>query len=151
VTPWGGFTVLLELEIDVPESRQVTLTLPPEVPVGKARVSVCPVVTPPVSTDGKFERERAAFFRLLPELLKTHRGKVVAIHEERVLVVGEESVPVIQEAIKLVGHVELFVQRVLEKQPIERLIGLREIGPVVRVPSDADVGTPQVVISTPAS
>jgi hypothetical protein len=30
----------------------------------------------------KWEREYAAFKRLLPELLKTHRGKYVAAHEE---------------------------------------------------------------------
>jgi hypothetical protein len=32
----------------------------------------------------KFERERAAFRRLLPGLLKDYRNKYVAIHEERV-------------------------------------------------------------------
>ena len=122
----------LELEIDVPESRQVTLTLPPEVPVGKVKVVV---QTPPdplaplPGTSDKFQRERLAFYCLLPELLKTHHGKVVAIHDEQVLVVGEETVPVIQEAYKQVGYVELFVQRVLEKQPIYRLRGPREIRP----------------------
>jgi hypothetical protein len=118
----------IELEIEVPESRQVTL--PDSVPVGKVKLTVqtpfAPDVPIPGSSD-KFERERATFFRLLPELLKTHRGKVVAIHDEQVLVVGEETVPVIQEAIKLAGHVELFVQRVLETQPVYRLRGPREV------------------------
>lgn len=31
----------------------------------------------------KFERERRAFFRLLPALLGTHRGQYVAVHDER--------------------------------------------------------------------
>ena len=120
----------LELEIDVPESRTVTLTLPPETPVGKATVSVRPLADPlaPLpGTSDKFQRERLAFHRLLPELLKTHHGKVVAIHDEKVLVVGDESVPVAMEAYKLVGYVALFVQRVLETQPVYRLRGPREI------------------------
>ncbi len=33
----------------------------------------------------KVERERRAFDRLLPELLRTHRGQYVAIHDERVV------------------------------------------------------------------
>lgn len=118
----------LELEIDVPESREVTL--PPEVPVGKVKLSVempfDPLAPLPGSSE-KFERERAAFFRLLPELLKTHRGKVVAIHDERVIAVGDENVPVAMEAYKKVGYVALFVQRVLEKQPVYRLKTPREI------------------------
>ena len=35
---------------------------------------------PPARVD-KFEREHQAFLRLLPELLKTHRCKHVAIHD----------------------------------------------------------------------
>ncbi len=118
----------LELEIDVPESRQVTL--PDSVPVGKMKLTVQtqpdPLAPLPHTSD-KFERERAAFFRLLPELLKTHRGKVVAIHDEQVLVAGEETVPVAMEAYSQVGYVPLFVMRVLEEQPVYRLRGPREI------------------------
>lgn len=117
----------LELEIDVPENRQVTL--PDSVPVGKVKLTVQPTQAAAAPADDKFERERAAFFRLLPELLKTHRGKVVAIHNEQVLVVGEDSVPVAMEAYKKVGYIPLFVMRVLEKQPLYRLRGPREIRP----------------------
>jgi hypothetical protein len=120
----------LELEIDVPESREVTLTLPPETPVGKVKLTVQTAFDPLAPIPGeneKFERERRAFFRLLPELLKTHYGKVVAIHDEQVLVVGDETVPVAMEAYKKVGYVALFVQRVLEKQPVYRLKTPREI------------------------
>lgn len=120
----------LELEIDVPESREVTLTLPPDTPVGKVKLTVQTPPDPPdplPGTNEKFERERAAFFRLLPELLKTHPGKVVAIHNEQVIAVGDENVPVAMEAYKKVGYVALFVQRVLEKQPVYRLKTPREI------------------------
>lgn len=119
----------VELEIDVPESRQVTL--PPEVPVCRVKVTVQaptdPLVPPPGGS-AKFQRERLAFFRLLPELLKTHRGKVVAIHDEQVIAVGDERIPVIQEATKLSGPVDLYVQRVAEEQPVFRLRTPREVG-----------------------
>lgn len=117
----------LELEIDVPESRQVTLTLPPEVPVGRATVSVQTVANPSPSTDGKFEREKTAFHRLLPELLKTHRGKVVAIHNERVIAAGDDRSEVIQQAFRTAGDVDLFVERVQTEWPVERFVGFREI------------------------
>ena len=94
----------LELEIDVPESRQVTLTLPPEVPVGKAKLTVQPqtgVPPPPPGLSEKALRERVAFYRLLPQLLNTHRGQVVAIHNERVIAVGDDRRTVIDAARKI--------------------------------------------------
>lgn len=118
----------LELEIDVPESREVTL--PPEVPVGQVKLVVQTPVDPFAPLPGiseKAQRERAAFYRLLPELLKTHRGKVVAIHDEKVLVAGDERRPVLDAARKLVGYVDLHVASVLEKEPVERLVGFREL------------------------
>ena len=96
----------LELEIDVPESREVTL--PAEVPVGRVKLTV---QTPPdplaplPGTSEKFQRERLAFYRLLPELLRTHAGKVVAIHDEQVIAVGDERRPVIDAATRIAGYV----------------------------------------------
>lgn len=120
----------LELELDVPENRQVSL--PSEVPVGKVRVSVAvpgPAggAAPVPHTSAKFQRERAAYFRLLPELLKTHLGKVVAIHDEKVIAVGEERRPVIDEATRIAGVVDMFVHCVEEVEPVERIPGFREV------------------------
>ena len=120
----------LELEIDVPESRTVTLTLPPEVPVGRLRLTLQPpadIPPPPKGISEKALRERAAFFRLLPELLKTQRGKVVAIHDEQVVAIGDERRALIEAARKIAGSVDLHVAHVLEKQPMERLPSIREI------------------------
>ncbi len=119
----------IELEIDVPESRQVTL--PASVPVGKVKVIVQTpgeIPPPPKGISEKAQRERAAFYRLLPELLKTHYGKVVAIHNEQVIAVGDERRPVIDEARKIAGYVDMYISSVLEKQPIERLPSIREVG-----------------------
>jgi hypothetical protein len=120
--------MLLELEIDVPESRQVTLTLPPDTPVGKVRVSVQPVATSPLGSDGKFERERAAFYRLLPELMKTHRGKYVAVHNERVIAEGVEDAAVTADAYARAGYVELYVGEVTDRPRVERVITPRVVG-----------------------
>lgn len=119
----------LELEIDVPESRQVTL--PDSVPVGKVKLTVqapVEIPPPPKGISEKAQRERAAFYRLLPELLKTHHGKVVAIHNEQVIAVGDETLPVAHEAYREIGgRVDLYVAPVLEQQPVERLGGPREV------------------------
>jgi Family of unknown function (DUF5678) len=120
----------LELEIDVPDSREVTFTLPPGTPVGRAKVTVhtpSDPLAPLRGTSEKAQRERLAFHRLLPELLKTHPGKVVAIHDEKVIAVGDERRPVIDEATRIAGYVDLLVKQVLEVQPVERLPGFREI------------------------
>ena len=137
----------LELEIDVPESREVTL--PHEVPVGRAKVTVetpvgQPDLAPLPGTSDKFERERAAFYRLLPELLKTHPGKVVGIHDERLIAVGDERRPVIDEAKRIAGRVDLYIATVLEEQPVERLVGFREI----RGRTDHDGDRPQMAVAT---
>ena len=118
----------LELEIEVPQSRQVTL--PDSVPVGKVIFTVQTPFDPNVPiprTSEKFQRERVAFYRLLPDLLKTHCGKVVAIHNEQVIASGDERRPVIDEAKGIAGSVDMFVASVLEEQPIERLVGLWEL------------------------
>lgn len=120
----------LELEIDVPESR--TITLPPEVPVGKAMVSVSvpsPAGALPPSlahTSAKFQRERAAYYRLLPELLKTHLGKVVAIHDGQVVEAGTSRIEVAMATFRRVGAVPIFVELVTEDPPrVFRIPGLR--------------------------
>lgn len=119
----------LELEIDVPENRLVTL--PDSVPVGKVKLVVQTppeVPLPPKGISEKALRERTAFYRLLPELLKSNHGQVVAIHNEQVIAVGDDRRAVIDEARKIAGYVDMHVASVLEKQPIERLPSIREVG-----------------------
>ncbi len=68
----------------------------------------------PISNDPQFERERAAFQRLLPELLKEHRGKWVAIVDEKVADVGPDFSSVIQRVRARFGKRSVCVQEVLE-------------------------------------
>jgi hypothetical protein len=49
-----------------------------------------PILNIPPKMPTKFERERAAFRRLLPTLLKDYRNKYVAIHEEKVVGGGDD-------------------------------------------------------------
>jgi hypothetical protein len=67
------------------------------------------VQLPPPAPPTKFERERSAFLRLLPDLLKTHHGKYVAIHEERVVGEGDDKVEVALATYRQFGYVEIYV------------------------------------------
>ena len=55
------------------------VTLPPQ------------VIDSLVPTQNKWDREHAAFVRMLPQLLATHRGKFVAIHNEMVVDSGDDK------------------------------------------------------------
>jgi hypothetical protein len=72
----------------------------------------------------KFERERRAFFRLLPELLATHRGQYVAVHDERVVDSGPDQLEVALRVLRRVGHVGIFVHLVTEEKPAPARSGL---------------------------
>jgi hypothetical protein len=91
------------------------------------------VQLPPPPPPTKFERERSAFLRLLPDLLKTHQGKYVAIHEERVVAEGDDKAAVALAAYRQVGYVELFVGKVTTEpeQPV-RLVRYRLAAPDVQ-------------------
>jgi hypothetical protein len=69
----------------------------------------------------KFERERQAFHRLLPELLKTHRGRYVAIHNEQMVDEGPDRLSVAMRVLQQIGNVDIYVGLVSEqKEPVSR-------------------------------
>ncbi len=78
-------------------------------------ITLPPPELPPPPPPDKFERERRAFYRLLPELLKTHRGQYVAIHEEQVVDSGTDEMALILRVLKRVGHVAIFVGLVTDE------------------------------------
>ncbi len=81
----------------------------------------------PSSSDPIFERNRAAFQKLLPDLLKTYRGKWVAIVNEKVAVIGDSSALVIEEVIGKFGDVRTYMQEVLEARRVYRISGPRVV------------------------
>jgi len=65
---------------------------------------------------------RTSFFRQLPELLKTKRGKWVAIHEECVVEIGDSLREVIISVRKRYPKTEVYSQLVDEKLPVAKMV-----------------------------
>lgn len=79
------------------------------------------------ATDGpgsKWERERRAFLRMRESLLRTHRGKYVAIHEEQLVDSDENDVALGLRAYERFGYVPIYVELVTDSP-----------APPVRIPS----------------
>jgi len=62
-----------------------------------------------------FEREKAVFERLKPELLKQYPGKFVAIANGQVAEVGDDKLQVIERVRQRMGRVSLYVQQVTDQ------------------------------------
>ena len=81
-----------------------------------AETQMFDVVLPDPPPPTKFERERRAFFRLLPDLLQTHRGQYVAVHDEQVVDSGPDQIEVALRVLRRVGSVPIFVHLV-QREP----------------------------------
>jgi hypothetical protein len=73
----------------------------------------------------KWEREQAAFRRLLPQLLATHRGKFVAVHGEQVVDSGDDKLTVALRVLASVGNTDIHVGLVSEDTPPIARSGVR--------------------------
>jgi hypothetical protein len=67
--------------------------------------------------EDKWRREQRAFRQLLPELLRTHLGEFVAIHEGRVVESGVEKIDVARRAYERFGYIPIFISRVVTDPP----------------------------------
>jgi HEPN domain-containing protein len=76
----------------------------------------------PEAEADKWVQEERAFFRQLPELLKTKRGKWVAIHEERVVEIGDSLREVLISVRKRYPKTEAYIQLVDEKLPVAKMM-----------------------------
>jgi hypothetical protein len=84
----------------------------------------------PVASSGVdlfFERERAAFQRLLPELLKAHRGEWVAIVDEQPVEFGPDFSSVIMRVRQRFGQRPVYVHEILEQSRIYKITSPRII------------------------
>lgn len=92
-----------------------------------ADVQTFEIVLPEPPPPTKFEREVAAFYRLLPDLLATHRGQYVAIHDGRVVDSGPDRAEVVTRTIDRV-KTDIFVGLVtVEPEPACRSGVLRDL------------------------
>jgi hypothetical protein len=92
-----------------------------------------PQIHPAISGfDERWRAEYAAFTRLLPELLKTDRGKYAAVHGGKVVATADTFKDAAMKAYALVGYVPVHVGRVTDQPPA-----------AVRLPSPR-VGRPAV-------
>jgi len=74
----------------------------------------------------KWLREERAFFNKLPELLKTLRGKWVAIHNEQVVEIGDSLRQVLQEARNRFPKTEIYIQLVDDELPVAKMLSPRK-------------------------
>ncbi len=111
---------MLELELDIPENRELRVTLPPDAPTGRVRVTLSPLGPPAAPpTHPKLAREHDTFVAMLPALLATHRGRFVAVHDGRVIADGDSSVAVLTAVERT--HPSAFpLVRLVTDQPNER-------------------------------
>lgn len=65
----------------------------------------------------KWDREYAAFLRMLPNLLVGHRGRYVAVHDGAVVGAGPDKVAVAMAAYRQFGGVEILVRLVTDEPP----------------------------------
>src|SRR5947207_15069582 len=85
-----------------------------------------PAVNPPEGADDPWRREQWAFYCLLGDLLKTHRGQHVAVHNRQVIAAGSDRMDVIRRAREQVGNVPIYVGLVSdEPPPVERVPRVR--------------------------
>ena len=77
----------------------------------------------------KGEQEYQAFLRLLPELLATHRGKYVAVHDGQVVDSDMDEVALILRVQGRIGYVPIHVGLVTDRQQIIRIPHHREVRP----------------------
>ena len=75
--------------------------------------------------EDKWLREERAFFLMLPELLKTLRGKWVAIHEEKVIETGETMRSVLLNVRKRLPNTEVYIQYVEDSLPTAKMLSPR--------------------------
>jgi ABC-type enterochelin transport system ATPase subunit len=68
----------------------------------------------------EFQREVAAFERLLPELLQDYQGRVVAIRGGQVIEVGDSKAEVSERVHEHLGDVTVYVQQVEEQPRVHR-------------------------------
>jgi hypothetical protein len=102
--------------------------------MNEAEILPAPVISSPTVGDDTFRSEQQAFYRLLPELLETHRGQYVAIHGGRVVGIGSDGAEVARAAYATFGYIPIYVELVAKQQPRPIRLGIYRDAPADRRP-----------------
>jgi len=79
--------------------------------------------------DKEWNRERISFHSMLPELLKTHKGRFVAIRNGQVVGVGDDFISVATDVYARLGRVPAYIDLVAEQPRVVRIPSFRVVGP----------------------
>jgi hypothetical protein len=79
----------------------------------RTNVLPAPKIDPFPPTDDKWEKEKRAFHRLRPSLLRSHLGKYVAIHHCKVVDSGNDKIELAMRVYKRFGYIPIYVSQVL--------------------------------------
>jgi len=90
--------------------------------------SIVEVLVPLVEVD-KAEREYRAFRRLLPQLLLSHRGQYVAVHDGEVVDFDTDDISLIQRVHARFGYVPIHVGLVTDRPTLLRVPHYHELQP----------------------
>ena len=71
----------------------------------------------PGKAPGKWQSERAAFWRLLPSLFGQYQGQYVAIHQGAVVDSGDDQVALALRVYRRYGYVPIYVGHVSDRPP----------------------------------
>jgi len=89
-----------------------------------------PIVELPTPLCSKWQQENQSFQRLLPQLLATHRGLYVAVHEGKVVDSGDDKLALALRVLSKIGNVAIHVGLVSEDpEPVSRSGVRRELKP----------------------
>ncbi|MBM3978975.1 MAG: hypothetical protein FJ304_01570 [Planctomycetes bacterium] len=135
----------IRVKTRVPENRQVTVTLPDDVPVGDAELEivVCepvveftvvlppddgPTAFPSRPTNAQLAAEFDAFERMLPDLMKQYAGKYVALHNGEVVAVDTTEVGALTTARQQEPGRLVYARLVTDQpQPLPKITARREL------------------------
>jgi hypothetical protein len=74
-----------------------------------------------------FERNRAAFKRMLPELLKDHEGEWVGMINEEPAVFGSSSRAVLNSIVEKYGDISVYIQEIRDTPRVYNIPSVKKI------------------------
>ena len=85
-------------------------------PILKSRKKVVSKLKSPKKSSSAFQKEKQAFEKLKPELMKKYRGKYVVIKDEKAEIFDDNKTKIAEKAYKKFGYVPIYIG-LLEEEP----------------------------------